>query len=465
MVGEPYIPETITVHLGAPDDSSAPNVTVSFPDYIKNVASSELYPSWPENALRANIYAQVSYALNRYYTEWYRSRGYDFDITNDTRYDQYYVHGRDIFRTVSDIADSLFDDYIRRQGTIEPLFAAYCDGDRTMCDGLKQWETVTLANQGMIPYDILTYYYGNDIDIVENAPVRPGISSFPDQNLGIGNTGESVTALQQQLNRISQNYPAIPKIPTVNGIYDGTTEDAVRTFQQIFNLPQTGIVDKATWYRISYIFVSVKCLAELDSEGLRLEGTPLSLQQTLSQGDSGDNVRGLQYFLSVIGAYYDAVPAVDITGEYDTQTTEAVKAFQQIYGLPVTGITDDATFEDIFRAYRGIVESVPVNVQGDVPVLYPGTQLREGVSNEYVRVLQQYLTYIHRYYPQIPEVSDTGYFGPITRNAVMIFQRLYGQPATGVVGTATWNEIANEYSKLRFGYVKAPGQYPGYVIQ
>lgn len=173
MTGEPFIPEKITVHLGAPDDRSAMNVTVNFVDYIKNVGSSELYPTWPESALRANLYAIISFALNRIYTEWYPSRGYDFDITNDTRYDQYYVHGRDIFQPISDIVDEIFNNYIRRQGSVEPLFASYCDGVRTQCEGLKQWGTVDLAEQGYIPYRILTYYYGDNIDIVQNAPLRP----------------------------------------------------------------------------------------------------------------------------------------------------------------------------------------------------------------------------------------------------------------------------------------------------
>lgn len=176
-VALPYIPETITVHLGRPDDPTARNVTVPFPDYIKNVASSEIYPTWPEEAIRANMYAQISFALNRIYTEWYRSQGYDFDITNSTAFDQAYVEGRDIFDNISEIADELFNDYLVRPGSVEPLFAQYCDGDRVQCDGLSQWGTVPLAEAGLSPYEILTEFYGPDLAIVRDAPTAPNLGS------------------------------------------------------------------------------------------------------------------------------------------------------------------------------------------------------------------------------------------------------------------------------------------------
>ena len=223
MVGTPFIPETITVHLGPPD-SDAENVTVSFADYIKNVASSEIYPTWPENALRANIYAQISYALNRVYTEYYRSRGYDFDITNSTAFDQSFVRNRDIFESVSRIVDEIFNDYIRRQGFIEPLFAAFCDGREVTCDGLSQWGSVTLANQGRTPYEILTNYYGNDIDIVQDAPIQNITESYPGEVLELGSSGQEVRTIQVQLNRISRDYPSIPKIPEIDGVFGAETE-------------------------------------------------------------------------------------------------------------------------------------------------------------------------------------------------------------------------------------------------
>ena len=233
LTGTPFIPETITVHLGTPD-SNAPDVTVGFASYIKNVASSEIYPTWPENALRANIYAIVSFDLNRIYTEWYRSRGYDFDITATTQFDQKFINGREYFENISHLVDELFNDYVRRQGSVEPLFTAFCNGTTTTCDGLSQWGTVTLANRGLTPYEILQYYYGENIDIVKNAPVQTAMPSYPDTELKNGSFGNDVKFIQVWLNRISRNFPAIPKIPAADGIFDTATETAVRKFQQVF---------------------------------------------------------------------------------------------------------------------------------------------------------------------------------------------------------------------------------------
>ncbi|MBQ9747141.1 MAG: peptidoglycan-binding protein, partial [Clostridia bacterium] len=266
----PIIPETVRVHLGAPD-APAENVTVTFPDYIKNVASSEIYPTWPENAIRANVLAQISFALNRIYTEYYPSRGYDFDITNSTSIDQSFVDGRDIFENVSRIVDEIFNNYVRREGSVEPLFALYCDGVRTTCGGLSQWGTVTLANEGLTPIEILRRFYGADIRLVTNAPVEALTPSVPSINLSLGSAGNDVAFIQRRLNRIAVNYPAIPKITPVDGIFGKETEDAVRSFQTVFSLAPDGIVGKATWYRIQYIYSAVKRLSELGSEGLRLE--------------------------------------------------------------------------------------------------------------------------------------------------------------------------------------------------
>lgn len=464
LTGEPFIPSTITVHLGAPDEN-APNVTVSYPDYLKNVASSEIYPTWEEAALRANIYAINSFALNRIYTEWYRARGYPFDITAVTQYDQKFIEGRQIYDNIAVLVDELFDDYIRRQGRIEPLFAAFCNGTTVTCAGLSQWGTVSLARQGLVPYEILQYYYGEDIEIVRNAPVRSNTMSYPGAVLSAGSAGTAVQTIQIQLNRISRNYPALPKIPSASGTYDAATEDAVRTFQQIFNLPVTGAVDKATWYRIGYIYTSVKKLAELDSEGVRIDELPMQFEETLSPSMQNEQVLGLQYFLAVIGAYYESVQPLSITGEYDAQTEASVRSFQRVYGLPQTGTVDEATWNDIYRAYAGIAASIPVEDAEWIPALYPGFVLQEGMTSEYVRVLQQYLTYIHRTVPSIPEVRDTGYFGPMTKNAVTAFQRYAGLTANGVVGAVTWDGIAGLYSDLRFGYEKRPYQAPGYTIR
>ncbi len=462
LTGTPFIPETITVHLGSPD-SNAANVTVDFPTYVKNVASSEIFPTWPENSLRANIYVITTFALNRIYTEWYRSRGYDFDITSSTQYDQKFINGREIFENVSRLVDELFDDYVRRQGSIEPLFTAFCNGTTATCDGLSQWGTVTLANQGMTPYEILQYYYGEDIDIVRNAPVRSGMPSFPGIELESGSSGNDVQALQTYLNRISRNYPAIPKIPAVDGTFGAATEAAVRKFQEVFGLSPTGVVNEATWYKITYIFTSVKRIAELNSEGLTLDELPRQYAQEVRIGMQGDEVRIIQYYLAVISAYYEAVSPVSITGYFGEETEKSVKSFQRVFGLPQTGVVDRLTWNDMFRAYQGIAESLPFTSSADV-VLYPGTVFKEGVTSDYVRVLQEYLTFINRSYPNIPAVTNTGYFGPLTRQAVIEFQRQFGLTPNGLVGGPTWDAIAGLYSDLRFGFDKRPYQNPGYTI-
>ncbi len=463
MTGIPYIPETITVHLGTPD-SDAENVTLPFPEYVKNVASSEIFPTWPENSLRANIYVIVTYALNRIYTEWYRARGYDFDITNTTQFDQAFVLNRDIFENVSMLVDELFNDYVRRQGSIEPYFTSFCNGTTSTCAGLSQWGTVGLAERGYTPYDILREYYGNDIEIVKDAEVRTNTPSYPQTVISIGMAGNDVKTIQKQLNRISRNYPAIKKIEVVDGVFGVNTEEAVKDFQEIFNLMVTGMVDSATWYKIAYIYISVKKLAELNSEGVNLDEISRQYTEDLRIGMEGGEIKTLQYYLAVVGAYYESVLPVNITGYFGQETENSVKSFQKTFGLMETGVVERKTWNDLYRAYLGIVESVPINDGEDVQ-LYPGIVLKEGISNDYVRILQEYLSFIHQSYPNIPDVNATGYFGPVTKTAVTAFQRQFGLNPNGVVTANTWNEISREYSVLRYGYDKKPYQNPGYTIK
>lgn len=461
LSGTPFIPETITVHLGTPD-SDAPDVTVDFASYVKNVASSEIFPTWPESALRANIYAIVSFALNRIYTEWYRSRGYNFDITATTQYDQKFINGREYFQNISYLVDELYNDYVQRQGSVEPLFTAFCNGTTSTCDGLSQWGTVTLANQGLSPYEILQYYYGKDINIVKNAPVKSNKPSYPGIPLEFGSAGNDVRSLQIYLNRISRNYPAIPKIPAADGIFDAATEEAVRTFQQVFGLNPTGIVESSTWYRITYIYTSVKRIAELDSEEVRLEEVSPVFTEDLKIGMQSVEVSMLQYYLAVIGAYYEAVVPVEVTGYFGEMTERSVKSFQRVFGLPQTGVVDRNTRNDLYRAYKGIADTV--KPEYTAVALYPGTVLREGDSGESVRIIQEYLTLIHQTYQNIPAVNNTGYFGPITRQSVTEFQKQFGINPSGIVGAVTWDSIAGVYSDLKYGFDKRPYQNPGYTI-
>jgi len=461
--GLPVIPETVTVHLGAPN-ASAPNVTVPFADYIANVASSEIYPTWPESAIRANIYAQISYTLNRIYTEFYRSRGYDFDITNSIANDQSFVNGREIFSNVREIVDDIFNDYLRRQGTIEPLFAQYCDGIEVTCPGLSQWGTVTLANQGLTPYEIIQNYYGNDIDIVQNAPVGEVGSSAPATPLRLGSFGENVRLLQIRLNRISGNYPGIPKIAIPDGIFTYDTEAAVKAFQEIFDLTPDGIVGNGTWYAVLRIYNAVKRLNSLNSEGLQFEEIPRAFETTLSVGDRGRQVAIIQYYIDYLSAYYDTIPALTVDGVYGDATRNAVLAVQRTLGLPEDGILGEQTWNAIVNAYNGIIRRIPVIFTEGNIVPYQGIVLRQGAEAETVRILQEYLNYISDFIPEIPSVSPTGYFGPQTQQAVEAFQRLYGLPVTGYVEALTWDAIADLYSDLYVGNRLSDGQFPGGTI-
>ena len=439
----PVIPEYITVHLGLPD-SPAQNVRVPFADYIKNVASSEIYPTWPENAIRANIYAQVSYALNRIYTEYYRSRGYDFDITSTTQFDQSYVQGRDVFGNISRIVDDIFNDYIVKQGAVEPFFAQFCNGTTTTCDGLSQWGTVTLAEQGLTPYEILTNYYGNDINLVFNAPVGDIRESYPGAPLRLGMRNNDIRIIQLQLNRIRQNYPSIPRIDNPDGTFGVQTEDAVTEFQRVFNLTPDGIVGKATWYKIKNIYNGVKRLNELTSEGINIEDVELIFPQVLRQGDEGLPVTTLQYYLAVIGYFNDSIPLVDITGTFDDRTLQAVLAVQKAYGLSEDGIVGRDTWNALESFYRDTLSALPSGYEGGSAAIFPGVTLKNGMSGEDVRKLQTYLAAIADDEFAAPDV--TGYFGTQTEEAVRQVQRRYGIPESGIVNAVTWNQIATVYN-------------------
>ena len=463
MPDTPIIPETITVHLGAPG-TPAQNVTLPFLDYITNVASSEIYPTWPENAIRANIYAQISFALNRIYTQYYRSRGYDFDITNSTAIDQSFVNGRDIFDNIREIAGEIFDSYVRRRGNVEPLFTAYCDGVEVTCNGLSQWGSVDLANRGLSPYEILTTYYGDDIDIVTNVPVEGLTASVPDFPLRVGSVGDDVRTVQIRLNRIAQNYPAIPKIVQTDGIFVEDTEAAVRAFQEIFNLTPDGVVGRATWFAIQAIYAGVKRLNELDSEGIRLEEITKQFPEVLREGDSGTGVLSLQYYLSFLAAYYNTIPAVSIDGTFGPATRAAVVDLQTTFGLVPDGIVGEETWETMYRAYLGIVGTVPeeYTVSGAIP--FPGVVLRQGADSPAVRVLQEYLNRISQAYPSIPSVTPTGYFGNQTEASVRAFRAQFGLPASGAVDSIAWTAIADLYADLIASDSLQDGQYPGFAV-
>lgn len=362
IVVTPYVPEFITVHLGPPD-ADVENVTVSFVDYIKNVASSEIYPTWSESAIVANIYAQISFALNRIYTSFYPSRGYDFNITSSTAYDQKFIRGRNIFENIDRIVDRMFNSYIRRVGFVEPLAAKYCNGTTVTCNGLSQWGSEELARQGLNSIQILKYYYGDNIEIVSNAPVSPLVESYPGYPISNGDRGEDVIVIQRSLNEISNNYPSIPKV-NVDGVFGDATEEAVKTLQRIFNLTPDGIVGLATWYKIVYLYVGIRRLAELNSRGQQFYGVSFENNGTFSLGDRGEGVSVAQFILSVLSEFYYSIPFVNVDGIFGENTKNAVEAFQKTFGLPVTGIITDEVWNAMYDAFIGADETITTRDYG-----------------------------------------------------------------------------------------------------
>ena len=446
MAELPIVPQTITVHLGRPNEA-ARNVTVPFTEYLKNVASSEIYPTWPEDAIRANIYAQATFALNRIYTEHYRSRGYDFDITNSTAYDQAYVDGRDIFSNVSKIVDELFNNYVTKGTQIQPYFTQYCSGKGVTCQGLSQWGTVSLANQGYTPYRILQYYYGNDINI-KTAPVKDIQESYPGRPLRIGSVGEETRIIQRQLNRIAKNYPAIPKIPNANGVFDSATREAVRKFQSIFNLTVDGIVGKATWYKIKQIYVGILRLGELYGEGLRLSDVERQFKTVLRQGDRGSDVRVIQYYLNFIGRFNNNINSPAIDGIFGPETYNSVLSFQRQYGLAQDGIVGRNTWNMLQTVYNDILSSFP----GEFAVynqyrnlFYPGYNLVNGSTGSAVRQLQEFLRVLAKNVASVPTVAVDGIYGTQTGNAVNAAQRYFGLQVVPYVSPTLWNKLLEYY--------------------
>ena len=453
------IPKNITVHLGKPA-AAARNVTVSFRDYIANVASSEVYPTWPEQALRANIHCQISLALNRIYTEWYPSKGYTFNITNSTSYDQYYVHGRTVFEVMVRITDDIFNTYLRKSGTVNPYYSEYCDGKSVTCPGLKQWGTVTLANQGRTALQILRYYYGSDIEIVRTSNIQSIPQSYPGSPIRQGDSGTAVFTLQRQLNRITKDYPFLGKL-TVDGVFGSRMAATVRAFQKQFNLTADGVVGRQTWYKISYIYVSVKDLAELTSEGEVSSGTLSDGTwggTVLRTGSTGSAVEQLQFWLNTLAQYESSIPSLTVDGVYGTGTANAVRAFQRKYGLTVDGVVGRATWTEVYDQFRSIQSD------NGTPNAYPGTALREGASGQNVRLVQFWLKIARTVYPSLSNVTVDGRFGSATAAAVRRFQTYFGLTSDGVVGRTTWNKLYEVYNDIANKLLSSslrPGEYPG----
>ena len=443
----PTVPRQITVHLGAPN-ANAENITLPFNEYIKNVASSEIYPTWPKEAIIANILAQISFTLNRIYTEYYRSRGYDFDITSTTQYDHAFKKNGEIFSNISQTVDEIFNNYIVRDGNIEPLFAQFCDGVRTRCNGLSQWGSVELANSGMTALEILKSYYGDNISLVTDAPVGENIPSYPGTPLSRGDFGEEVYRIKIQLNRIGKNYPAIPEIPYTNAAFDAPTEEAVKTFQRIFNLTPDGIVGKSTWYKIKEIYAGVKQLSELTGEGLTISEAQRVYPRALVPGTAAEAVRTVQYYLSFLSFFFENIDFVPLTGIFDAETEKAVRAFQETYGLTADGIVGRQTWNKLTSVYNDIVSSLPADYQTVLGTVFPGKMLVLGDSGDSVRIIQENLNNISEYDPAVPKVNVTGVYDDATLSAVAVLQAQIGREATGAVDPIIWSEIITRGSGI-----------------
>ena len=445
-IRSPIIPTMITVHLGAPD-AAARNITVPFVEYIKNVASSEIYPNWPDDSLKANIIAQVTFALNRVYNEWYPSKGYNFDITSSPIYDQKFTEDIQFFERTSRIVDEMFNNYIVKGNQVQPLFAQYCDGKNTTCNGLSQWGTVTLANQGKSPLEILRNYYGNDIRIIYNAPVEENIMTYPGFPVDLGTSGDFVRMLKIQLNRIGRDYPAIPAIIDDSVYFNVETERAVKKFQEIFNLEVNGIVNKQTWYRIKYIYNAVKKISSIYSEGIGIDEAELVYNKTIQLGDTGGPVYALNYYINTIAYFDSSLPFLDLRDPIFTEETkQMVIAFQKKYNIVANGIVDANTWKALREAYKQTLAVVPEICMCDVNEFFPGKYLSYEMTGEEIINLQKFLYLICTKEHSIPGVVVNGTFDRLTRQSVIALQRRFGLEANGVVGPSTWYRIV-ELSK------------------
>ena len=415
---------------------------------------------WPEQALRANIHCQISLALNRIYTEWYPSKGYTFNITNSTSYDQYYVHGRTVFDVMVRITNDIFNTYIRKTGTVNPYYSEYCDGKSVTCPGLKQWGTVTLANQGRNALQILKYYYGNDIEIIRTSNIQSIPQSYPGSPIRQGDSGTAVFTLQRQLNRITKDYPFLGLL-TVDGVFGAKMAATVRAFQKQFNLIADGVVGRQAWYKISYIYVSVKDLAELTSEGEVSSGTLSDGTwggTVLRTGSTGSAVEQLQFWLNTLAQYESSIPSLTVDGVYGTGTANTVRAFQRKYGLTVDGVVGRDTWTELYDQFRSIQSD------NGTPNAYPGTALREGSSGQNVRLVQFWLKIARTVYTSLANVTVDGKFGSATAAAVRRFQSYFGLTSDGVVGRITWNKLYEVYNDIANKLLSSslrPGEYPG----
>ncbi|MBR5314320.1 MAG: peptidoglycan-binding protein [Clostridia bacterium] len=445
------IPAYITVHLGLPE-SDAENVTVSFLDYVKGVASANLQSGLPEEATKALIYAQISFALNRIQSGYYRKKGYPYDITNDQSVDQGYVFQGGIYEKLSKITDEIFTYYVAKTGSVEPLSLHICYVDGERCNGISLNESVDLALNGYDALQILQYFLGDDVYIEKNAELS-GIEtdrllSYP---LVIGDRGKSVSGLQIVLNRIASNYTAIPIFTDIDGIYDEKTSYAVSVFQRIFNMKTNGEVDRATYNRLSYVYDSIRKLSNLVNMGEELSDIPTILRAQLEYGSVGNAVKLLQYYLLFVSVFDQRIPPLEIVGVFGENTYQSVIAFQEIFGFEPNGIVNNELWNTLIDVYEGLYASLPPSAFSQTAVEYFGNILLLGSEGSEVRYLQQYLNVAAEKFEQLPKVVVNGYFDMQTERAVREFQKMFGIKESGVVSSTTWRVLAQIYNAIMGG--------------
>lgn len=396
--------------------------------------------SWPEEALRANIIAQVSLALNRIWTEWYPSRGYSFNITGSPGYDQAYVNGRTVFAVMERLTAELFNTFVQRSGDAEPYFTEYCDGKTVTCPGMKQWGTVDRAREGMNALQILRYYYGNRVQLVTTDNIAAIPSSYPGSPLRRGSTGTNVRILQKQLSRIARDYPSFGK-PAVTGTFDEATENSVKKFQKQFSLTADGVVGRPTWNKVSFIYVSVKDLAELTSEGETAEGTQSAggwPGTVLRRGSTGSSVEQVQFWLSDLAQFDSSLVRVTVDGSYGAATEQAVRTFQQKQSLTADGVVGRSTWNKLKEVGLAVANKI---VASNVAPGQFTTTTRAGSSGTAVRAVQYYLRRLAAYYSDVPRVAVDGKFGAATTRAVKAWQSRAGLTVDGVVGRLTFQSL------------------------
>ena len=447
----PTIPAYVTVLL-SDNFKTGETITVSFPDYIKGVASATLDCKMHEQALTALLYAQISFALYRINSKYYRNKKYAFDITDDPDIDQPFIYNGIVCRKINDTVDRIFTEYISYDLSVQPIEARVCYKQTQGCKGMSLDGCIELALNGKNYETILKYYYGDNIYIEKNAKIS-GLQtdSLLTGPLNAGDMGRNVSGLQIALNRISSNYKTISKIENVDGVYNEITSKSVCDFQRIFNLSETGNVDKCTYHKLMYVYDSVRKINYLVKEGEKMSYIPSTLKTDLKYGSMGNNVKILQYYLLFISVFEKRIPPLEVIGYFGDKTYQSVISFQRVFGLVPNGIVDNEVWNTLINVYRGTYSSLPKNVFSSCAKDYPGYIMLLGSDGEGVKNMQEYLNTLSKKYEELPECDVNGYFDEQTENTVKIFQKMFGIKDTGVVSSTTWAMISRIYNAVNAG--------------